>query len=413
MIQQIKWGRRNSTEPVSPFTRGKADRPIRILLHSSSFAGADNDQLKAAELLRELTKLTVVEAIDTEPGALPYLEIENVNPDKSSIPIIVKDGKNWKIKSGIRASEDWFKAFASSSDNSRIEGVDHERAYQDFLVALATDELRYDVLITLSPYILGNRKNPWLRSANLRSPLEAVKTLGLLLRTRGGYLFEPMPNYFLELDRRSIHKDSLRHKLPNLSRYTKACAHAEALGSAGIKYLAESVLVRCTRILQARDEIGALFYMPQSNESRDAIMYHIDYLALLLVGVFDAQARVARRAYEINRPNEMDTGFRRKEFLKALKARSATGLYNLVSEQNFSDLTDLTHLIRNSIHGSVWPTIASENYNDLEESFIKVPPPYREKLWQAALRRGSADNWGAGSFTFRICLELVVSFRPC
>jgi hypothetical protein len=128
--------------------------------------------------------------------------------------------------------------------------------------------------------------------------------------------------------------------------------------------------------------------------SQDPIMYHFDYLALLLVGAFDAQARVARRVYRINRPNEMNTGFRRKEFLDALKGSSATALYNLVTEQHFSDLMDLIHLIRNSIHGSVWPTIASENYRELEESFIKVPPPYKDKIWQAARRRGSADNWG-------------------
>jgi hypothetical protein len=90
----------------------------------------------------------------------------------------------------------------------------------------------------------------------------------------------------------------------------------------------------------------------------------------------------------------MNTGFRRKEFLDALKGSSATALYNLVTEQHFSDLMDLIHLIRNSIHGSVWPTIASENYRDLEESFIKVPPSYKDKIWQAARRRGSADNWG-------------------
>jgi hypothetical protein len=345
-------------------------------------------------MLHDLTKFTAVEVIDTAPGALPYLEIEDRNRDGSTIPIAVKHGKNWKIKSGIRASENLFNAFASSVEKSRSEGFDRQSAYQDFLVARANYELDYDVLITLSSYLLDNRENPWIRSVNPRNPLEAVKIIGLLLRTRGGYRFEAMPNYFLEFDRRLIYRELLQRKLPNISLYIKACAHAEALGAAGITYLAESALVRCTRALQARDEVGALFYMPQSNESRDAMMYHFDYLALLLVGAFDAQARVARRVYGINRPNEMNTGFRRKEFLDALKGSSATALYNLVTEQHFSDLLDLIHLIRNSIHGSVWPTIASENYRDLEESFIKVPPPYKDKIWQAARRGGLTDNWG-------------------
>jgi hypothetical protein len=54
----------------------------------------------------------------------------------------------------------------------------------------------------------------------------------------------------------------------------------------------------------------------------------------------------------------------------------------------------LVYELRNSIPAAIWPTIASENYRDLEESFIKVPPRYKEKIWQAALRCGSADDWG-------------------
>lgn len=395
MIPQIKWGRRSSDEPLSSFNRGKVTRPIRIILHSTSFDRADEYQLRAIELLQELTKLTrAIEVIDTAPGALPYLEIEDCNRDGSTIPITVKDGMNWKIKSGIRAPENLFNAFASSVEKSRSEGFDRQSAYQDFLVARANYELAYDVLITLSPYLLGNRENPWIRSVNLRSPLEAVKIIGLLLRTRGSYLFEPLPHYFLELDRRSIYKELVRHKLPNISRYIRVCAYAEAFGADGTTYLAESTLVRCMRALQARDDIGALFYMPQSNESRDAIMYHFDYLALLLTGAFDAQARVARRTYGISRPNDKNTGFRHDKFLRALKGSSATALYNFVCDQHFRDLGDLIREIRNSVHSSIWPTIGSEYSGEPEESFIKVPPPYQDKIWQAALRCGSADDWG-------------------
>jgi hypothetical protein len=215
-----------------------------------------------------------------------------------------------------------------------------------------------------------------------------------LLRTRGGYIFEARPSYYLTLDRRSIYEELLRHELPTISRYIKACAHAESFGAEGIAYLAQSVLVRCARALQARDEIGVLFYMPQSHDSRDSMMYHFDYLTLLLAGALDAEARVARRVYGIDRPDEVNTGFQRKGFLEALKRSSAIGLYNVVCGEYFCDLMKLLREIRNSIHGSVWPTIARENYTDPEESFIKVPPLYQDKIWQAALRCGSADKWG-------------------
>jgi hypothetical protein len=394
MIQQIKWPSRSSNEPPSPFGRGNETRPIRITLHSSSFDGADEDQMRAIELLREMTKLTAVELIDTQPGHLPYLDIEDSKGDGSTLPFTVKDGKNWKIKSGIPAPEALFKVFASSVGKSRIEEVDRESAYQDFLVAQANYELGFDILITLSPYLLGNRENRFIRSANLRTPLEAVKIIGLLVRMRGGYLFGVNRNYFLEFDRRSIYKELLRNQLPNLSYYIRACAYAESFGANGITYLAESALVRCTRALQARDEIGALFYRPQSNESRDAIMYHFDYLALLLAGAFDAQARIARLVYEMRDIDERNAGFHLKEFKKAVRKSDALELYKLITNQQFLELRTMLHDLRNSIHAAIWPTIASENYRDLEESFIKVPVHYQEKLWRAALRRGSPNNWG-------------------
>jgi hypothetical protein len=211
---------------------------------------------------------------------------------------------------------------------------------------------------------------------------------------RRGYLFEVSPNHFLELDRRSIYKKLLRNQLPNLSYYIRACAHAESFGATGITYLAESALVRCTRALQARDEIGALFYKPQSNESRDAIMYHFDYLALLLAGTFDAQARIARLVYEMRDIDERNAGFHLKQFKKAVRMSNALELYRLISNQQFLDLRTMLYDLRNSIHAAIWPTIASENYRDLEESFIKVPVHYQDKLWQAALRLGSPNNWG-------------------
>jgi hypothetical protein len=318
MIKQIKWGSRNSKEPPSPFSSGHSKRPIRIILLSSSFEGADNEQLLAIQLLHELTKVTgVFEVIDTTPGALPYLQIDDYNRDGSTIRITVKDGRSWKIKSGIWNAENLFKTF-TLAHKSASEDFDRQAAYQDFLIARATYELSYDVLVTLSHYLLVNQENPFIRVVNLRTPLESVKIIGLLLRTRGGYIFEAGPSHYLTLDRRSIYKELLRYELPTISAYIKASAHAESFGADGITYLAQSVLIRCTRALQARDEIGALFYMPQSDNSRDSMMYHFDYLALLLAGALDAQARVARRVYQIKQPDDVNTGFHRKYFLEAL-----------------------------------------------------------------------------------------------
>ena len=69
-------------------------RPIRMVLHSSSFRGADEVQLQAIALLRELAKhIGALEMIDTEPGALPYLHIED---DRSAQINDTDYRKSWK-----------------------------------------------------------------------------------------------------------------------------------------------------------------------------------------------------------------------------------------------------------------------------------------------------------------------------
>jgi hypothetical protein len=87
---------------AQPIYCRKATRPIRIILHSSSFHGADREQLQAIELIRELTNATALEVIATEPGALPYLQVDECSRDESTIPIAVTDKKSWKTKSAIR-----------------------------------------------------------------------------------------------------------------------------------------------------------------------------------------------------------------------------------------------------------------------------------------------------------------------
>jgi hypothetical protein len=45
-----------------------------------------------------------------------------------------------------------------------------------------------------------------------------------------------------------------------------------------MEYLGNSILDRCVRVLQARDEVGFQFYKRQDNSTRDAMLYHFDYL---------------------------------------------------------------------------------------------------------------------------------------
>ena len=54
------------------------------------------------------------------------------------------------------------------------------------------------------------------------------------------------------------------------------------------------------------------------------MMYHFDYLTLLLVGILDAQARIVHRAYGFTKPKEKHAGFRIDGFRNELKNNTNT-----------------------------------------------------------------------------------------
>lgn len=351
---------------------------------------------KKRNLLRRYANypnLSEIEALDTEAGTLPHLKIGSFENGDTHIPITVTS-QNRTLHSGIPFPNQWLQIAAQLAGQADPLHPETQATLTDLVIARAHCELKYDILITLSPQLLSHRATGVVRDANPRTPSEAAQIVGLFLRTRDNYTWQAHQKASLAFDRGLFYLVLVRHRLPHLWRYFSACVHAEAARRDDILYLGQSILVRCVRSLEARDAIGAWFYVPQGNNVRDVIMYHFDYLTLLLAGAFDAQARVARRAYRINQPNERNTSFRRTEFLDALRDKGANDLCNLISGQYYKDLMTLLYELRNTIHGAGLPTLAYQAVAEPEESFVTVLPEYSDQLWQAAERCGSPENWG-------------------
>jgi hypothetical protein len=391
MIPHIMWARSSHGEPVSPFLRGKKERPLKITFHTSSLAGASGEEAEAVEALRELSNHSKIESLYTEAGSIPYLEIGPYGDNDDHIPVTVTCHDR-TIESGIPFSHQWSDIatkFAGQTDPSH---PDSQAALTDLVLAQAHSHLRNDILITLSHHLLSHRTQAIIRKANPRTPTEAVKIIGLFLRSRDDYTWQVNEHGRRAFDRGLFYWVLVRHRLPNIWKYFSACVHAANARRDDTLHLGQSILTRCVRALEARDAIGAQFYIPQNNDTRDAIMYHFDYLTLLLAGVFDAQARIAHRAYRITRPEERYTGFRRAEFLKALTDNGADRLHALVSDQHFSNLMILLHELRNTIHGASLQTYQATS--ELRESLVTLFTENQDKIWQAAARYSSTEAWG-------------------
>ena len=397
MIEHILWGKREVGEFPSPFLRGERQRPLRITFHGSSLVVCLSPQdMEALGALRELSHVPEIEALQMEAGPFPRIAIEAASNELDHIPVTVEYGDGRTRYAGIPFPQQWSDIAARMAHAPNADHPSAKAMLNDLLVAQAHRALDQDLLVTASPWLLEYRAQSFVREANPRTPTEAAQVVGLFLRSRGDYTYWAGEwGGRRSLDRGLFYWVLVRHRLPSMWRYFSACVHAEKPRGDDILHLGQSILSRCVRAIQARDAIGELFYIPQGNNSRDSMMYHFDYLTLVLAGAFDAQARVAYRAYKIIKPrDEKYVSFRRAEFLASLSSHGAKDLYNLVSEQRFQDVTTLLYELRNTIHGAGFPTVGCQSAGHPEASFVAVLPAYEVTLWKAAERCGSPERWG-------------------
>ena len=133
--------------------------------------------------------------------------------------------------------------------------------------------LRRDIFITTSPFLLS--KQQYFKHENIRTPLEALKIVGPFMRSRNDWTHEVNEHSRVQSPRDFFYLNLARSNLSTISGFSFP--------------LNETVLNRCLRALQARDEIGKLFYSYRKNDLNDQLLYHFDYLNILLVGVWDAR----------------------------------------------------------------------------------------------------------------------------
>jgi hypothetical protein len=395
MIDRINWPQRLGKLP-SPFLRGAQERPLGITFHTSALTALPQPEIEALEALTELSCLPEIQALQTEAGAFPHIEIGNFEATADHFPVKVTYRDGSIVETGpLFSPNDLAKIAAKLIHEDDLAHPNTRVMLNDIVIAQAHCALGQDILVTYSPRLLANRNEFCVREANPRKPTEAAKIVGLLLRSRNNYTYRAGGEGRLtsRFDRGLFYWVLVRDKLPGMWRYFSACVESAKIRSDDTLDLGQSILRRCVRAVQARDAIGREFYCPQDNNVRDSIMYHFDYLTLLLTGAIDAEARVTRRVYSIS-IRERYASFRNPKYLQALE-HSAQQLHKLVSAEHSQDVMMLLYTLRNTIHGPGLPPVAYRSgIAEPEESLAAVPKQYQDDLWRAAERCGSAGRWG-------------------
>lgn len=401
MIETIQW-KLGHNELPSPFMRGKDERPLRITLHSESLDDVSEDEKEAVELLRELGNLPELEVFDTGAGDSPQIVI-GACPRDDVIPVQLVHRGVTKVHTGIWHRPEWSVAATDLLDPTERSESSISDMRNLLILAQAHRQVGGDVLVTCSPLLLRRRDKSPIRETTPRTPIEAGQLVGLFLRSRDIYTCKAGANSKISFGSHLFYLVLARYRLPSMWRYFSACVASSKARGDDIQALGEAILTRAVRALEARDAIGIQFYVPQSNSTRDRMMYHFDYLTLVLAGAIDAQARVAHRVYHLPL-EERYASFRHEGFRNSLKEKAAE-LYELASGGRFQDLLTLLYEPRNTIHGAILQTLGYKEASKPQHSFVSVPQPTSCRLWKAAEKLGGAEAWGLTSRSKGVWLE--------
>lgn len=417
MIETIVWKRRGIQTP-SAFLRGSAERPLRVTLHTSSFQNLSDDEIEILELLSELSSLPELDILQTEAGSLPHIDLGDFENATDDVRVrVIYQGEPRRFTHVLYPKQ--YYEMAVRMGGHEAQKADVGVAFQDLLIARAHTVLDQDILVTKSPWLLNHPKNVFVREANPRTILDAAKVIGLFLRSRDRYVYRIVDIATLSFDRGLFYWVLVRQYLPNLWRYFSACVESQAIRKDDVLFVGQSILRRCERALQARDKIGEQFYVPQGNSTRDVMMYHFDYLTLLLGGALDAEAVIAHRVYGLA-GEEKQASFRRAGFVKALEQMKAKRLYALVTSQKSKDLLAILFELRNTIHRAALTTLGYISVPHSEASYIEVDPGLANILWAATQRLATPEEWGlvkevemmiepytCAAMLVRECLQLI------
>lgn len=293
-----------------------------------------------------------------------------------NLRIVDKSGSVLQYSVGVHQSsvdKDQAALFVELDNPNRDELI---TVRQELLEVEAHYSLGRDILITMSPFLLKNRNE--LARKNLLMPSEALKVVGLYLRSRNTeeWVIQVKGNVHLRIPRSQFYRYLARGLLPNSLKYVSGLP----VNDKELFQLGLSVLDRCSRVLQARDEIIQLYLMPETSNSEDRIMYHFEYLTLLLTAVLDAETLIINKLFRLGL-NDFNCGLKRSVFTKAIMKDNRTrSIANLLDRKK--EFIEILFKLRNKIHSI-----------SLEKDF-SLPENYQNDLFDRMYNFDPVSHWG-------------------
>ncbi len=375
------------------------ERPLRITFHNSGLKNLPEEEKKALDILNEFANHSSVDIIQTEKGTYPNIEFDKFDSDSNILLFHLKVEEKL-IEHGIHSPEIFKIKLEEYLRKNHKEFQVSKIPYDEIFSARAHYELNRDLFITYNSWLIDNRSYDEIKVTNPRTPKEAVKILGLLLRSKNDFCIS---NYH-QLNRGLFYLVLARYNLPAMWRYFYACVESQKFRNDNILVLGNSILLRAVRCYQACDEIGKNFYHNNDNDSRDGIMYHFDYLNIILSGIFDTQARVIFRVFDMKVKKERFADFNNDKFRKELK-RLDKNIGEFINDPIFKHTFSIISELRNTIHGANLQVIGHKKYRDPEDSYIMTSLSEIPSIRNLFSTSEKSIDWGINKVNENIFIE--------
>lgn len=386
MIERPYWRCNRSNPDDSPFKRGKDERALGLTIHApADCTSVIEDQPLA--LIRELVHLEQLEWADTATEARCRLTVDpsaRVGDGYGQFTVVRPDDRT--VSTSIFHPDIW----TSLVDRYSTPDVDRDALATSLFVAAAHEAMHHDLLITTAPDLLRMRRDPDIRHLNICPPSEAVKLVGLFLRSREQFVYAASSRHRASVDSWSFYL-VLRKMAFDALRTRPERPQTRAVQDPIAGGLGESISLRCRRAIEARDAIGIQFYLREDNRTQDVILYHFDYLTLLLTGAFDACLLLAKHICKIS-IDDKRVGFWRDEFRNKSKV-AAPRLDDVLNSDRANALRFLLFDQRNTIHKARLKSLGYQEAGRPRIALVKLGE-YGPAARVAAEKLGGCERWG-------------------
>ncbi len=343
MIPTTRPSRAHRRADAFAWGRGKAWRPLRLVLDDNTLTAAESAELLAFGHYPEL------ELMRTAPDAVPRLEIQE--PTEDFIPIHT-------VGNGVGVFWVWHAARlrARAQEVAGESDISVEDAYRALVFAAAAEEADADGFVTNREIL---RTDPLRQQAPAYTPAEAMALVGLALRLHGN---ESIGADFadLRLSGSTYHFVFGRELTHSGWRWFSGCVTtSHATNDDTAINLGQAALERFQRVLQIRDRLHAQAKIPSTPTVGDELVFQFETLLLFLSATFDAAARVAHLVYFGSDYDE--AGWRRGGWAKQLAAAGPRRAALVADGTPGGTVLKLISRMRNTIHGEALGTITLQS----------------------------------------------------